>query len=76
MDTLFERHWDIVKTTCNDAQALLPVFLEALIWRSRATEDGKRRVNYYLKHLLVDAEGEFAKATEWLTENKDPNRYV
>ena len=29
-------------------------------------------MNYYIKHLLVDAEGNFAKATEWLTDNNDP----
>jgi len=72
MDTLFERHYDIINVMCKDARGLLPVLLDGLIWRSRATEDGKRRVNYYIKHLLVDAEGNFAKATEWLTDNKDP----
>ena len=31
-----------------------------------------RRVNYYIKHLLVDESGNFAKAMEWIAEKKDP----
>lgn len=72
MDTLFERHPDIVKRLCFDAPALLPTLLDGLIWRSRTTENGMRRVNYYLKHLLVDANGGFSKAIEWVTDNGDP----
>jgi uncharacterized membrane protein YgcG len=31
-----------------------------------------RRVNFYIRHLLVDAEGEFSEATEWLKDNNCP----
>merc|ERR1711988_618415 len=31
-----------------------------------------RRVNYYVKHLLVDEEGKLNKPLEWLVESKDP----
>mmetsp|Transcript_105817 Transcript_105817/g.306087 ORF Transcript_105817/g.306087 Transcript_105817/m.306087 type:complete len:1164 (-) Transcript_105817:65-3556(-) len=72
MDDLFHRHPDIIKRLCLDATALLPVLLDGLVWRSRTTEEGKRRVNYYIKHLLVDSEGFFAPALEWITETKDP----
>merc|ERR1740121_1797671 len=72
MDILFERHPDIIKRLCSDAPALLPVLLDGLIWRSRTTENGARRVNYYVKHLLVDEAGGFNKAVEWITDSKDP----
>jgi len=72
MDTLFERHPDVVKRLCVDAPALLPSLLDGLVWRSRTTENGLRRVNYYVKHLLVDSEGSFSKAIEWVTDNGDP----
>jgi len=72
MDTMFERHEDLVKRLCLDAPALLPTLLDGLIWRSRVTENGQRRVNYYIKHFLVDSDGGFSKATEVMTDNKDP----
>merc|ERR1712151_323047 len=72
MDILFERHPDVIQRLYLDAPALLPVLFDGLVWRSRVTESGQRRVNYYVKHLLVDADGNFSKATEWLTDNGDP----
>merc|ERR1719414_1408730 len=72
MDSLFERHDDVIKRLCADAPALLPVLLDGLIWRSRLTDGGVRRVNYYLKHLLVDSEGGFSKSLDWINEKKDP----
>jgi len=72
MDTMFERHSDLVKRLCLDAPALLPTLLDGLIWRSRVTENGQRRVNYYIKHFIIDADGGFSKATEVMTENNDP----
>merc|ERR1719282_2151937 len=47
MDTMFERHPDIVKRLCDEAPALLPTLFDGLVWRSRVTENGVRRVNYY-----------------------------
>lgn len=72
MDTMFERHPDLVRIICADARGLLPTLLDGLIWRSRITENGMRRVNYYVRHLLVDEEGEFSKTVEWITESHDP----
>eukprot|EP00429_Kryptoperidinium_foliaceum_P043833 CAMPEP_0176107138 /NCGR_PEP_ID=MMETSP0120_2-20121206/53766_1 /TAXON_ID=160619 /ORGANISM="Kryptoperidinium foliaceum, Strain CCMP 1326" /LENGTH=1123 /DNA_ID=CAMNT_0017441265 /DNA_START=66 /DNA_END=3437 /DNA_ORIENTATION=- len=71
-DILFERHPDIIKRLCLDAPALMPDLLDGLIWRSRVTENGRRRVNYYIKHLIVDADGAFAPAIEWVTDSRDP----
>merc|ERR1719145_375657 len=62
MDILFERHADIVKRLCVDAPALLPALLDGLVWRSRITEEGTRRVNYYVKHLVQDSKGNFSQA--------------
>lgn len=72
MDTMFSRHPDIVRRLCQDAPALLPTLFDGLIWRSRTTENGMRRVNYYIRHLMVDSEGNFAKAIEWIVDNGDP----
>ena len=38
MDTMFERHPDIIQRFCSDARSLLPVLLDGLIWRSRLME--------------------------------------
>jgi len=43
-----------------------------LIWRSRTTVNGTRRVNYYVKHLLTDEDGNFSKTLSWITAIKDP----
>ena len=59
MDSLFARHPEILKTLCADAPTLLPRLLDGLIWRSRTTEGGFRRANYYFKHLLLDVNGRF-----------------
>merc|ERR1719277_2929958 len=67
METLFERHPDIVKRICEEAIALLPTLLDGLVWRSRTTENNLRRVNYYIKFFIVDAEDHFSKAIEWIT---------
>jgi len=72
MDTMFERHPDIVQRLCQDAPLLLPTLLDRLIWRSRLAEGGQRRVNYYLKHLLLDAAGGFSPTLQWIAELRDP----
>eukprot|EP00933_Yihiella_yeosuensis_P029663 TRINITY_DN23297_c0_g7_i1.p1 TRINITY_DN23297_c0_g7~~TRINITY_DN23297_c0_g7_i1.p1 ORF type:complete len:596 (+),score=103.87 TRINITY_DN23297_c0_g7_i1:3-1790(+) len=71
-DDLFERHPDVVKRLCADAEGLVPTLLDGLIWRSRVTSNGFRRVNYYIKHMLVDADGKLSKNLEWLVDNEDP----
>ena len=72
MDDLFKRHPDIIKMLCDQAPDLLPKLLDGLIWRSRQTEAGMRRVNYYVKHLLVDEEGNFSKTVSWIANTRDP----
>jgi len=72
MDIMFERHADLVKRLCLDAPALLPTLLDGLIWRSRVTENGQRRVNYYIKYFIVDSQGGFSKVTEVMTDSNDP----
>lgn len=64
-DELFSRHPDIVKRLIADAEYLLPILLDGLIWRSRLSVKGKRRVNYFVKNLVVDDTGDFSKALRW-----------
>jgi len=71
-DDLFERHPDVIRRLSLDAQALLPNLLDGLIWRSRLTINGKRRVNFFIKHLVQDAEGHLNQALEWLVAAGDP----
>merc|ERR1719310_2539826 len=59
-----------------DAPALVVPLLDGLIWRSRLTDNGYRRVNYYLKYLLIDPEGRFAKNMEWVVKSNDPKLMV
>merc|ERR1719162_1346677 len=70
MDDMFLRHPDIIKTLSHDAPALLPKLLDGLIWRSRTTENGLRRANYYLKHLLIDADNKFSPTLSWIARTK------
>ncbi|CAE8659910.1 unnamed protein product [Polarella glacialis] len=72
VDHVFERHPDVVKRLCSDAQVLLPTLLDGLVWRSRVTANAQRRVNFYIKHLIVDAEGQFNQALECLVDAGDP----
>lgn len=71
--SMFTRHPDLVKKLIDNAPSLLPELFSGLIWRSRLTFNGMRRVNYYLEHLLVDSEGAFHKTLEWIVDMKDPN---
>lgn len=72
VDDLFKRHPDIVNNLCQNAMNILPTLLDGLIWRSRLTELGSRRVNYFVKHLLLDEEGDFSPTLSWITRAKDP----
>jgi hypothetical protein len=72
VDDLFKRHPDIIKMLCDLAPELLPKLLDGLIWRSRTTENSMRRVNYYVKHLLVNEDGNFSQNLAWITAAKDP----
>merc|ERR1719181_2241560 len=72
MDALFKRHPEIVQALTNDAPTVLPKMLEGLIWRSRTTESGMRRCNFYIKHLLMDANGKFSPTLTWIAKANDP----
>jgi len=72
VDDLFKRHPDVVKMLCDNAPPLLPVLFDGMIWRSRLSENGMRRVNYYVRHLLQDEEGNFNKALSWICNMRDP----
>jgi hypothetical protein len=77
---LFARHPDIIKRLVEEAPMLLPPLLEGLIWRSHRPVKGTRRVNYFIKYLLIDEvkltlkakEGEFSAALKWLVATGDP----
>lgn len=73
VDHLFKNHPDIVHTLAAEAPSLLQVFLDGLIWRSATRQpDGLRRVNYYVKYLIVSDEGGFSPALRELVNAKDP----
>eukprot|EP00435_Cladocopium_sp_Y103_P009437 s3628_g2.t1 len=76
LNDLFKRHPDMVEILTQTAPELLPTMLDGMIWRSRTTVAGMRRVNYYLKHLLVDEEGRFATAMSSVVKLSDPNLAV
>mmetsp|Transcript_36930 Transcript_36930/g.86549 ORF Transcript_36930/g.86549 Transcript_36930/m.86549 type:complete len:1416 (-) Transcript_36930:112-4359(-) len=71
-EDLFVRHPDIILKLCTEAPGLLTPLFDGLIWRSRLAEDSMRRVNYYIKHLLVQQDGTPAKAIQWITESNNP----
>lgn len=72
-DALFTRHPDLIHQMCLSAPTLLQPLLDGLVWRSRNTMDGKRRVNYYVKHLVQDLDGNFSETLSWLVEYQDPH---
>eukprot|EP00929_Paragymnodinium_shiwhaense_P092830 TRINITY_DN5283_c0_g1_i2.p1 TRINITY_DN5283_c0_g1~~TRINITY_DN5283_c0_g1_i2.p1 ORF type:complete len:2305 (-),score=689.54 TRINITY_DN5283_c0_g1_i2:325-7239(-) len=71
-EELFGRHPDIIHRVVQDAIVLLPPLLDGLLWRSRNTSHGMRRVNYYVKHIVQDAEGQFSGTLDWIASAKDP----
>ena len=45
IDTLFERHPEIIQTLCQEACGLMPIRFDGLIGRSRVMESSLRLVN-------------------------------
>jgi hypothetical protein len=72
LNDLMTRHQDIINNLAENAQILLPVLLEGMVWRSRFAIAGQRRVNTYIQHLIVNLEGNFARALEWIVRLGDP----
>ncbi|CAK9048506.1 unnamed protein product, partial [Durusdinium trenchii] len=70
---LFTRHPEVMKRLCVSAPVLLDTLLNGLVWRSRQTKEGMRRVNYYVKHLIQDLDGNASPNLEWLVQHGDPN---
>jgi uncharacterized membrane protein YgcG len=75
-EELFRRHPNLVEMLLEEAPPLVPQVLDGLVWRSRLTVDGLRRVNYYIKYILVDTGGNFNKALPWVVRAKDPKLVV
>lgn len=71
-DDLFTRHPDVVKYLMTDVPALLNALFDGLVWRSRWISKGLRRVNYYVKHLVQDLEGQPSETLSWLEDYRDP----
>ncbi|CAE8735547.1 unnamed protein product, partial [Polarella glacialis] len=71
VNILFETHPDIVERLCADAPSLLECFFDGLVWRSRRTVNGARRVNFYVQHLILNKDGGFAGAAKALSRSKD-----
>jgi len=72
LDELFDRHPDVIKRLGVDAPSLLPTLLNGLVWRSKHVQNGQRRVNYYVQHLVVDRKsGHFSDALESIVESMD-----
>lgn len=72
VDDLFKRHPDIVERLRLDAPSLLEVLFDGLIWRSRLTQEGRRRVNYYVKNLIVDKDGHLSQSLASIVNHDDP----
>jgi hypothetical protein len=71
-EDLFTRHPDIVFQLCENARKINWTLLDGLLWRSRTTESGKRRVNYYVKYILVGDESKINSAMDWIVSLGDP----
>lgn len=71
VDALFQAHPDIVERLCADALQLLPALLDGLVWRSKRAINGARRVNFYMKHLVVTKDGAFSAALKAIADAKD-----
>ncbi|CAE6949456.1 unnamed protein product [Symbiodinium natans] len=71
-EALFTRHPEIVQKMCTSAPSLLIPLFDGLVWRSRLTKDGSRRVNLYIQHLVQDSKGAFSPTLQWLVQYNNP----
>ena len=72
VDQLFQRHPDIVEILAIKATCLLSTLFDGMVWRSHLAHGGLRRANYYIKHMVVDAEGKFPDAVGNLVTLQNP----
>eukprot|EP00930_Biecheleria_cincta_P086519 TRINITY_DN7579_c0_g3_i1.p1 TRINITY_DN7579_c0_g3~~TRINITY_DN7579_c0_g3_i1.p1 ORF type:complete len:1140 (+),score=228.77 TRINITY_DN7579_c0_g3_i1:56-3475(+) len=77
-DELFQRHPDFVRRLADKAPDMLPILLDGLVWRSnRTVKNGtKRRVNYFVKNLMLDAKGKFSDALKSIASTGNPKYIV
>lgn len=54
-------------------QKLLPTLFNGLMWRSRFSKNKKRRVNFFVQHLIQNADGTFNTYLPALVKLHDPN---
>eukprot|EP00416_Gambierdiscus_australes_P017640 CAMPEP_0171057980 /NCGR_PEP_ID=MMETSP0766_2-20121228/2170_1 /TAXON_ID=439317 /ORGANISM="Gambierdiscus australes, Strain CAWD 149" /LENGTH=738 /DNA_ID=CAMNT_0011513189 /DNA_START=69 /DNA_END=2285 /DNA_ORIENTATION=- len=71
-EELFARHGNVVKLICEEAPTLLPTLFDGLIWRSHRPKNGMRRLNAYLKYVLVAPNGQFSDSLKWVSASGDP----
>ena len=72
LDDLFQRHPDFAEILATRATTLLYTLFDGMMWRSHLAQNGLRRANYYVKHMVVDPQGSFPEALESLVTLKDP----
>lgn len=73
-DALFERHPDILQECCAvRGQRLLPILFDGMLWRSRLTIKKMRRVNFFVKHLIQNADGTFNTYLPAVVKLNDPD---
>jgi len=53
-DILFRVHPDLIGMLCRVAPQMLTNVFDGLMWYSRNIVDGRRRVNYYVRHVYGD----------------------
>ena len=68
---MFKRHFNIFQIWLNDAPALTHELLDGLSGRSRVAVNGVRHTIYFIKQLIVDLEGKFAKILARVGKVKD-----
>lgn len=73
-DELFHRHPDFVRRLADKAPDMLSVLLDGLVWRSNRTvkKGTRRRVNYFVHRVMVNAKGKFADALQNIASTGNP----
>ena len=70
-DGMFKRRFNIFQTWLNDTPALTPELLDGLSGRSCVAVNGARHTIYFVKQLIVDFDGKFAKTLVRVGKVKD-----